>query len=54
VFFVCNGTVAFLTATKTSFQTWAFYNGFLAYVLIGAMFAPSFLIRIRVMKKLRK
>ena len=54
IFFVCNGAAALFTATETSFETWTFYNGFLAYVLIGLMFGAELLARQRVMKDLRK
>ena len=30
-----------------SYETWAFYNGFLAYVLMGALFAGEWLFRRR-------
>jgi uncharacterized membrane protein len=53
VFFVANGGIALYTATISSFETWALYNGFIAYLLIGAMFAGELLIRIRVMRGLR-
>jgi uncharacterized membrane protein len=54
MFFVANGAIALYTATATSFETWALYNGLIAYVLIGAMFAGEFLIRIRVMRGVRQ
>jgi len=54
VFFVANGAIALYTAAATSFETWALYNGLIAYLLIGAMFAGEFLIRIRVMRGVRK
>jgi len=54
IFFVCNGAVALFTAAETSFATWTFYNGFLAYVLIGLMFGAELFARQRVMKNLRK
>jgi uncharacterized membrane protein len=54
VFFVCNGAAALFTATETTFETWTFYNGFLAYVLIGLMFGAELLARQRVMKNLRR
>jgi uncharacterized membrane protein len=53
-FFLVNGAIALYTATRTSFETWALYNGFIAYLLIGAMFAGEFLTRMRVMRSLRK
>ncbi len=54
VFFVCNGAAAFYTVLWTPLETWAFYNGLLAYVLIGAMFAGELLTRMLVMRNLRK
>jgi uncharacterized membrane protein len=54
VFFVCNGAAALFTATETSLATWTFYNGFLAYVLIGLMFGAELLTRQRLMKNIGK
>jgi uncharacterized membrane protein len=54
VFFIANGAIALYTATAASFATWTLYNGFIAYVLIGAMFAGELLIRLRVMRGVRK
>jgi len=54
VFFIANGGIALYTATASSFETWALYNGLIAYMLIGVMFAGEFLIRIRVMRGLRR
>jgi uncharacterized membrane protein len=54
VFFVSNGAIALYTARSASFETWALYNGLIAYILIGAMFAGELLIRARVMQGLRK
>jgi uncharacterized membrane protein len=54
IFFVCNGAAALFTAMETSFATWTFYNGFLAYVLIALMFGAEFLARQRAMKNLLK
>jgi uncharacterized membrane protein len=54
LFFIINGAIALYTATNSSFETWALYNGFIAYILIAAMFAGEFLIRIRVMRGFRK
>ena len=54
VFFVCNGAAALYTVLWTPLATWAFYNGLLAYVLIGAMFAGELLTRMLVMRNLRK
>ncbi len=54
VFFILNGGLALYTATASSFETWALYNGLIAYILIGAMFAGELLIRMRVMPGVRK
>ena len=48
VFFVCNGTIAAITAFAASDRVWALYNGAIAYGLIGAMFAGEWLVRQRV------
>jgi uncharacterized membrane protein len=53
VFFVGNGAIALYTAVRASFSTWALYNGFIAYLLIGAMFAAELLTRRRAMRKAR-
>lgn len=46
-FFVANGSVAAYTALQASRETWALYNGLIAYVLMGALFAGEWLIRRR-------
>jgi uncharacterized membrane protein len=48
LFFVCNGTVAVYTALYASREAWALYNGFIAYLLMGALFAGERLVRRRV------
>lgn len=48
VFFVVNGGLALFTAFWTSDRIWAFYNGFLAYVLMATLFAAEWLVRQRV------
>ena len=47
-FFVVNGSVAAFTALLASRATWALYNGLIAYLLIGALFAGEWLIRCRL------
>jgi uncharacterized membrane protein len=54
VFFVANGAVALYTATAASFEAWALYNGLIAYLLIGAMFAGELALRTRAMRSLQK
>ncbi|WP_423198739.1 MULTISPECIES: COG4648 family protein [unclassified Cupriavidus] len=51
LFFVANGTAAMVTALWASDRVWALYNGAIAYVLIGAMFAGEWLVRQRVMAR---
>lgn len=47
-FFVLNGSLALATALWASNQVWAFYNGLLAYVMMGALFGGEWLVRRRV------
>ena len=44
-FFLVNGAVALGTIHWGSMEAWAFYNGFLAYVLMGVLFAVEFVYR---------
>lgn len=53
LFFIVNGSLALYTALRTPLETWALYNGIVAYVLIGAMFGGELLIRGRFMKRSR-
>jgi uncharacterized membrane protein len=48
VFFVVNGSVALATALHGNLPVWSLYNGFVAYLLMGALFAVEYLIRRRV------
>ncbi|HEL7750083.1 TPA: hypothetical protein UL761_001623 [Stenotrophomonas maltophilia] len=47
-FFVFNGSLALLTALYASDRVWMLYNGLLAYVLMGILFAGEWLVRQRV------
>lgn len=49
VFFACNGTVAIWTALYANRDQWALYNGLIAYVLMGTLFAAEYLIRRRAL-----
>ena len=44
-FFLVNGAIALGTIHWGSLEAWAFYNGFLAYVLMGVLFAVEFVYR---------
>lgn len=45
IFFALNGSVALYTALFASMAQWSFYNGFLAYLLIGILFAGEYCAR---------
>jgi len=47
-FFVVNGAIAAWTAAFATLATWSLYNGFIAYVLMGVLFAGEWLVRRRV------
>lgn len=47
VFFVLNGTAAMITVLIGDRDLWAFYNGGLAYVLMGAMALGEYILRKR-------
>lgn len=44
-FFILNGTIALWTALYASAATWALYNGLIAYVLMGFLFAIEYWVR---------
>jgi uncharacterized membrane protein len=48
IFFIANGSIALATAMWASDRVWALYNGLIAYVLMGAMFAGEKLLRHRL------
>jgi uncharacterized membrane protein len=45
VFFAVNGTIALVTALWASPATWTLYNGLIAYLLMGFLFAGEYVIR---------
>ena len=54
VFFIINGSIAALTVFSGSYLIWAVYNGGLAYVLAGTLFAGEFIVRKFVHKRIPK
>lgn len=50
-FFLVNGSLAAATALWASDALWTLYNGFIAYLLIGLLFAGEWLVRRRVMAR---
>ncbi len=53
-FFVLNGSIAAITAVAMPVSWWAFYNGMIAYALIGSMFAAEYVLRHRRFPELRE
>lgn len=51
VFFTLNGLIALFTALWASNEIWLFYNGFLAYVLIGVLVVTEWIVRYKVKQK---
>jgi uncharacterized membrane protein len=49
LFFVLNA-VALYTALAADIEVWALYNGVIAYVLMGLLFAGEYLVRRRVQR----
>lgn len=50
-FFVLNGGAALYTAAFAPLETWAWYNGFVAYLLIGGLFLGELAVRTFVRRK---
>ena len=51
LFFVLNGTASCLTALSGDREVWVFYNGFLAYILMGTLFAVEYSVRLYVKRQ---
>lgn len=52
VFFALNGGMALVTALWASAATWSLYNGFVAYLLMGLLFAGEYGIRCNFKRRL--
>lgn len=50
-FFLVNGGLALYTALTASLEVWALYNGVIAYLLMGCLFAGEWLLRRRVRRR---
>ena len=46
-FFIINGALAWVTALWASLEIWSLYNGLIAYLLMGILFAAEYWVRIR-------
>lgn len=44
-FFVVNGSIALWSVLQPGWSTWVIYNGFIAYLAAGALFAGEYLVR---------
>jgi uncharacterized membrane protein len=53
VFFILNGAIALVTALWGSFEIWSLYNGLIAYLLMGMLFAGEYIVRMRTQKHVR-
>jgi uncharacterized membrane protein len=53
VFFIFNGSIALVTALWASMEVWSLYNGLIAYLLMGVLFAGEYLIRMKTQKHVR-
>ena len=52
-FFIINGTLAAVTALWASLEVWSLYNGLIAYLLMGILFAAEYIVRMRTQKHVR-
>lgn len=50
LFFILNGTIALLTTLSGDVNLWAWWNGFISYLLIGLLFAGEWCVRRRVQR----
>lgn len=48
LFFIVNGGIALYTALFSDMAVWTLYNGLIAYLLMGLLFAGEYLVRLRV------
>jgi uncharacterized membrane protein len=45
MFFAANGVIALMTALWASSATWTLYNGLIAYLMMGLLFAGEYVVR---------
>ena len=50
IFFLLNGGMALVTALWSSFEIWSLYNGLIAYLLMGVLFAGEYWVRMRTQR----
>jgi uncharacterized membrane protein len=54
LFLAANSTVALWTVLQADHRVWLLYNGFLSYVLMGALFVGEFVVRTRLRARHQK
>ena len=52
-FFIVNGSIALLSVFGDTYRFWALYNGCIAYILMGLLFAGEFIVRKFVQKNMK-
>ena len=52
-FFIVNGSIALLSVFGESYRFWALYNGCIAYILMGLLFAGEYIVRKIVQKNMK-
>ncbi|MBR4159233.1 MAG: AMP-binding protein [Spirochaetia bacterium] len=52
-FFIVNGSIALLSVFGESYRFWALYNGCIAYILMGLLFAGEYIVRKFVQKNMK-
>lgn len=50
VFFIINGGLALITALWCSLTVWSWYNGLIAYLLMGMLMAGEYWVRLRTQR----
>jgi uncharacterized membrane protein len=51
IFFAINGAIALITVLWATEATWTLYNGFIAYLLMGLLFAGEYSVRWRFRRR---
>ncbi len=52
-FFIVNGSIALMSVFGDSYRFWALYNGCIAYILMGLLFAGEYIVRKVVQKNMK-
>ena len=52
-FFIVNGSIALMSVFGDSYRFWALYNGCIAYILMGLLFAGEYIVRKVVQNNMR-